>query len=154
MIRRITFIVAALIILAAAHPATAQQAGKMHRIGYLHPNDMAKSVLDFGGGFGLVSHAIISCHSIMMRQRDGARKPSLRAEKSDISNDLVNESWDNFDSIRLSVFSVQGLYRACVSNPCNPATSHRRCRRGAPCASPQERGEVGESRRRSPGSAS
>ncbi len=35
MIRRISFIVAALVILAAAHPAAAQQTGKVWRIGYL-----------------------------------------------------------------------------------------------------------------------
>ncbi len=42
------FIVAALVILAAAHPAEAQQAGKMHRIDFLHFSDIAKSVASSG----------------------------------------------------------------------------------------------------------
>ncbi len=43
MIRKISCLVAALAVLAVVTPAAAQQAGKVYRIGILHPNDIAKS---------------------------------------------------------------------------------------------------------------
>ena len=44
MTRKLAFLITAFAILASTTPAPAQQAGKMHRIGYLHPSDIAKSV--------------------------------------------------------------------------------------------------------------
>ncbi len=43
MIRKISCLVAALAVLASAHPAAAQQEGKVYRIGILQVNDFSKS---------------------------------------------------------------------------------------------------------------
>ena len=81
MIRRISFIVAALVILAAAHPATAQQSA-MPIVGWLNPYPLASSRPNLAGfrkGLGEAGFVERKNVTIELRPADGkrARLPAL-----------------------------------------------------------------------------
>ncbi|MCZ6447134.1 MAG: ABC transporter substrate-binding protein, partial [Alphaproteobacteria bacterium] len=86
MIRRISFIVAALVILAAAHPATAQQSA-MPIVGWLHPQPLASSRPNLAGfRKGLGEAGFVEGKNVMIELRPADGK---RARLPALADDLV-----------------------------------------------------------------
>ncbi len=93
MIRRIACFVAALAVLASVHPAAAQQAGKMYRIGYLHPGNIAKSPASRAFFQGLRDLGYVEGRNIIIERRSAKgrrdRLPELAAELVRLKVDVI-----------------------------------------------------------------
>ncbi len=93
MTRKLAFLVTAFAFVLAAHPAAAQQADKLYRIGYLHPADIAKSSGSRAFFRGLRDLGYVEGRNIIIERRSAKgrrdRLPELAAELVRLKVDVI-----------------------------------------------------------------